>query len=97
MGQLIDGEWVKGSVSTNDKKGNFKRASSVFRNKISSNHPTYLPETNRYHLYVSYACPWAHRTLILRKLKNLENHISVDYVHPDMLEMGWSFEKLFQA
>jgi len=95
MGQLIDGEWVKGSVSTNDKKGNFKRASSVFRNKISSNHPTYLPETNRYHLYVSYACPWAHRTLIFRKLKNLENHISVDYVHPDMLEMGWSFETTF--
>ena len=95
MGQLIDGVWEKGSVSTNDKKGNFKRASSVFRNKISSNHPTYLPETNRYHLYVSYACPWAHRTLIFRKLKNLENHISVDYVHPDMLEMGWSFEKNF--
>lgn len=95
MGQLIDGVWVKGSVSTNDQKGSFKRASSVFRNKISSNHSTYLPETNRYHLYVSYACPWAHRTLIFRKLKNLENHISVDYVHPDMLEMGWSFEKNF--
>lgn len=95
MGQLIDGVWVKGSVSTNDQKGSFKRASSVFRNKISSNHPTYLPETNRYHLYVSYACPWAHRTLIFRQLKNLESHISVDYVHPDMLEMGWSFEKNF--
>ena len=95
MGQLIDGVWVKGSVSSNDQKGSFKRASSVFRNKISSNHPTYLPETNRYHLYVSYACPWAHRTLIFRKLKNLESHISVDYVHPDMLEMGWSFEKNF--
>ena len=95
MGQLIDGVWVKGSVSSNDQKGSFKRASSVFRNKISSNHSTYLPETNRYHLYVSYACPWAHRTLIFRKLKNLENHISVDYVHPDMLEMGWSFEKNF--
>jgi putative glutathione S-transferase len=95
MGQLIDGVWVRGSVSTNDQKGSFKRASSVFRNKISSNHPTYLPETNRYHLYVSYACPWAHRTLIFRKLKNLESHISVDYVHPDMLEMGWSFEKNF--
>ena len=95
MGQLIDGVWVKGSVSANDQKGNFKRASSVFRNKISSNHPKYLPETNRYHLYVSYACPWAHRTLIFRKLKNLESYISVDYVHPDMLEMGWSFEKNF--
>ena len=95
MGQLIDGVWVKGSVSSNDQKGSFKRASSVFRNKISSNHSTYLPETNRYHLYVSYACPWAHRTLIFRQLKNLESHISVDYVHPDMLDMGWSFEKNF--
>ena len=49
------------------------------------------PETNRYHLYVSYACPWAHRTLIFRKLKNLTNHISVSVVSPDMLDDGWIF------
>jgi len=95
MGQLVNGIWIKGSVSSNNSSGDFKRANSVFRNKIASNHQTYLPETNRYHLYVSYACPWAHRTLIFRKLKNLEDHISVDYVHPDMLEMGWSFDKNF--
>ena len=95
MGQLVDGVWTKGSVSNNDEGGSFKRLASVFRHNISEDNDTYIPETNRYHLYVSYACPWAHRTLIFRKLKKLENHISVDYIHPDMLDMGWSFETNF--
>ena len=95
MGQLVNGVWIKGSVSNNQKDGSFKRIDSVFRNKISVNDKVYKPETNRYHLYVSYACPWAHRTLIFRHLKKLENHISVDYVHPDMLENGWSFSNNF--
>ena len=95
MGQLVNGVWTKGSVSNNQKDGSFKRVDSVFRNVISFNDQVYKPETNRYHLYVSYACPWAHRTLIFRHLKKLENHISVDYVHPDMLENGWSFLKNF--
>ena len=95
MGQLINGVWKKGSVSNNQKDGSFKRVDSVFRNKISIDDQIYKPETNRYHLYVSYACPWAHRTLIFRHLKKLENHISVDYVHPDMLENGWSFSNNF--
>ena len=95
MGQLVNGVWTKGSVSNNQKDGSFKRVDSVFRNVISVNDQVYKPETNRYHLYVSYACPWAHRTLIFRYLKKLENHISVDYVHPDMLENGWSFLKNF--
>ena len=95
MGQLVNGVWKKGSVSNNQKDGSFKRVDSVFRNVISVNDQVYKPETNRYHLYVSYACPWAHRTLIFRHLKKLENHISVDYVHPDMLENGWSFSKNF--
>lgn len=95
MGQLIDGLWVKGSVSNNDKSGSFKRSESVFRNNISLDEKIYIPETGRYHLYVSYACPWAHRTLIFRKLKQLEQHITVDYVHPDMLDMGWSFNNNF--
>ena len=95
MGQLVNGVWTKGSVSNNQKDGSFKRVDSVFRNVISVNDQVYKPETNRYHLYVSYACPWAHRTLIFRHLKKLENHISVDYVHPDMLENGWSFLKNF--
>ena len=95
MGQLINGVWTKGSVSNNQKDGSFKRVDSVFRNEISDNDKVYKPEKNRYHLYVSYACPWAHRTLIFRYLKKLENHISVDYVHPDMLENGWSFSNDF--
>ena len=95
MGQLINGVWKKGSVSNNQKDGSFKRVDSVFRNEISDNDKVYKPEKNRYHLYVSYACPWAHRTLIFRHLKKLENHISVDYVHPDMLENGWSFSNNF--
>ena len=95
MGQLVDGVWTKGSVSNNDEGGSFKRLASVFRHNISEDNDTYIPETNRYHLYVSYACPWAHRTLIFRKLKKLESHISVDYIHPDMLDMGWSFETNF--
>ena len=95
MGQLVNGVWTKGSVSSNQKDGSFKRVDSVFRNEISDNDKVYKPEKNRYHLYVSYACPWAHRTLIFRHLKKLENHISVDYVHPDMLENGWSFSNDF--
>ena len=95
MGQLINGVWKKGSVLNNQKDGSFKRVDSVFRNEISDNDKVYKPEKNRYHLYVSYACPWAHRTLIFRHLKKLENYISVDYVHPDMLENGWSFSNNF--
>ena len=95
MGQLGSGVWTKSSVSNNQKDGSFKRVDSIFRDEISINGQIYKPETNRYHLYVSYACPWAHRTLIFRFLKKLENHISVDYVHPDMLENGWSFLKNF--
>ena len=95
MGQLVDGIWIKGSVSNNDKSGSFKRLASVFRSDITQGHDKYIPESNRYHLYVSYACPWAHRTLIFRKLKELESHISVDYIHPDMLDMGWSFATNF--
>ena len=88
MGQLINGKWVKGSVSNNSKDGGFKRLNSIFRNYINEGHDTYLAESNRYHLYVSYACPWAHRTLIFRKLKNLEDNISVDISQPHMLEIG---------
>ena len=95
MGQLVNGEWIKGSISNNAKDGGFKRLNSVFRNNISEDHDIYRAESKRYHLYVSYACPWAHRTLIFRKLKKLENHITVDFSHPDMLEMGWSFANDF--
>ena len=73
MGQLVSGVWTKSSVSNNQKDGSFKRVDSVFRNEISVNGQVYKPETNRYHLYVSYACPWAHRVLIMRELKDLKD------------------------
>ncbi|MFG1501350.1 glutathione S-transferase family protein [Halobacteriovorax sp. XZX-3] len=93
MGRLVDGKWVKSSVITSDESGAYDRVPRSFRDTISSNHSKYQPESGRYHLYVSYACPWAHRTLIYRKLKSLESHISVSVVSPDMLEMGWTFDK----
>ena len=73
-----------------NKAGEFVRQPSSFRNKIEKN-GEYPPEKNRYHLYVSFACPWAHRTLITRKLKGLENVLSVTCVDYLMLENGWRF------
>lgn len=95
MGRLIDGQWVESSIITSDKSGNYDRLPRTFREFISSDHDIFKPETDRYHLYVSYACPWATRTLIYRTLKELEDHISVSVVHPDMLEKGWSFDTDF--
>jgi putative glutathione S-transferase len=101
MGQLENGTWVQRKlVSTKD--GRFQRAESQFRNWITADGspgPTgtggFAAESGRYHLYVSYACPWAHRTLIFRELKGLVPHISVDAVHPFMGGDGWSFETGF--
>ncbi len=71
--------------------GAFNRKPTDFRHVISSDGP-FQPEKNRYHLYVSYACPWAHRTLITRTLKGLEDVISVDVVAPFLPNTGWSFK-----
>lgn len=96
MGQLQDGQWVTGSVESKD--GSFQRRDTVFRNWITPDGaagPTgrggFAAESGRYHLYVSLACPWAHRTLIFRALKGLAPHVSVDVVHPYMGEDGWTF------
>lgn len=96
MGQLIDGTWHDNETGFAASDGAFKRKDSVFRNWITadgspgpSGEGGFKAESGRYHLYVSYACPWAHRSLIFRKLKALEDHISVDVVHPDMLDNGW--------
>lgn len=79
-------------VDPKDKTGEFKRLPSVFRNWISREPGAqFPPEKGRYHLYVSYACPWAHRTLITRKLKGLEDIISFTAVHWHMAEKGWRF------
>lgn len=90
MGKLVEGVWHDVWYETKSNGGKFVREDAGFRNWIK-NKPdaTFQPETGRYHLYVSLACPWAHRTLIFRKLKGLEKHIDVTIVCPDMLSEGW--------
>ncbi|MFC3095482.1 glutathione S-transferase family protein [Alteromonas sediminis] len=92
MGLLVEGQWQDVWYDTEGNEGKFKRQESKFRETISTQSGAkYAPESGRYHLYVSLACPWAHRTLIFRKLKGLEPHISVSVVNPDMLDKGWTF------
>ena len=93
MGKLVDGKWIEGSIISSDSSGAFDRKPRTFREVIAKDHAVYTPDSGRYHLYVSYACPWAHRVLIYRELKELQEHISVSVVHPDMLEKGWGFAK----
>ena len=90
MGLLVEGRWHDTWYDTKGNEGKFKRQASLFRNEISSN-SEFAPESGRYHLYVSLACPWAHRTLIMRELKDLAPHISVSVVNPKMREHGWTF------
>ena len=99
MGLLVDGVWRDRWYDTESTGGNFERAESKFRNWVTPNGDAgpsgrggFAAESGRYHLYVSHACPWAHRTLIFRRLKGLSDHIGVSVVHPDMLTQGWSFE-----
>ena len=92
MGKLIEGEWIVTHY--------YIRRFSMIANKnfldiIEKGHEKFQLELGRYHLYVSYACPWATRTLIYRQLKDLNDHISVSVVHPDMLEEVWIFDTSF--
>jgi glutathionyl-hydroquinone reductase len=92
MGLLVDGVWQDVWYDTKKSEGRFVRSESRFRNWITADGSSdFSAEAGRYHLYVSYACPWAHRTLIFRALKGLENLISVSAVEPLMLENGWAF------
>ena len=99
MGLLVNGRWQDRWYDTKQSKGNYEREQAQLRNWITTDGsagPTgdagFNAEKDRYHLYVSLACPWAHRTLIFRKLKGLEDLISVSVVSPDMLEQGWTFD-----
>jgi glutathionyl-hydroquinone reductase len=93
MGKLVQGRWVDEWYG-NDTKGHFVRDETQFRERISADGASdYPPEVGRYHLYVSLACPWAHRTLIARKLKGLEEAISLSVVHPHMGEQGWELRE----
>ncbi|MGQ4276027.1 glutathione S-transferase family protein [Pseudidiomarina sp. E22-M8] len=92
MGLLVDGKWHDKWYDTEKNEGRFERSAAQFRNFVRADANAEFPaQSGRYHLYVSYACPWAHRTLIFRKLKGLEDHISVSAVQPLMLENGWEF------
>lgn len=92
MGLLVNGHWQDKWYDTKTSKGKFVRQDSMFRDSISAGEKAKFPAVSgRYHLYVSLACPWAHRTLIFRKLKQLESHISISIVSPDMLDKGWRF------
>ena len=99
MGLLIEGRWHDQWYDTRKSKGEFLRTNSQFRNWITtdgsagpSGESGFPAEAGRYHLYVSLACPWAHRTLIFRALKSLEDIIPVSIVHPYMLDKGWVFD-----
>ena len=99
MGLLVDGQWRNHWYDTKSTGGRFKRQDSRFRNWVTANGDAgpsgqagFEAKPGRYHLYVSLACPWAHRTLIFRKLKGLEDAISVDVVHYAMGEFGWIFD-----
>lgn len=99
MGLLQDGKWVDQWYDTKETGGRFVRKAPQFRNWItadgtagSSGSSGFIAEAGRYHLYVSLACPWAHRTLIFRALKGLEDMISISIVHWFMAKDGWTFE-----
>ena len=100
MGLLVNGQWQDKWYDTDNNLGEFKREAAQLRNWVTedgsagqSGDAGFKAEKGRYHLYVSLACPWAHRTLIFRHLKGLEDYISVSVVSPDMLEHGWTFDK----
>jgi putative glutathione S-transferase len=99
MGLLVEGKWVDQWYDTTSTGGSFVRTDAQFRNWITadgkpgpSGEGGFQAQAGRYHLYVSLACPWAHRTLIFRALKGLEDIISVSVVNPYMAEHGWTFD-----
>lgn len=93
MGLIVNGKWHDQWYETKSSKGQFERQESRFRNSISNAEGSRYPaEAGRYHLYVSLACPWAHRALIFRQLKQLEDIITVSVVKPEMRSNGWEFD-----
>jgi putative glutathione S-transferase len=92
MGLLVEGKWADRWYDTKESGGRFQRPETQFRGRVTADGSSGFPaEAGRYHLYVADACPWAHRTVIFRKLKRLEQAISLSFVEPLMLEHGWTF------
>lgn len=99
LGKLVDGIWTDDQPSAPSRGGKFVRQDSQFRHWITpdgqpsiSGDGGFPAQSGRYHLYVSYACPWAHRTLIFRQLKGLQDHVGVSVVNPFAGDHGWSFD-----
>ena len=99
MGLLVEGKWVDRWYDTQKRDGRFIRSEAAFRNWITADGapgPTgeggFAAASGRYHLYISYACPWAHRTLIFRHLMGLDEHVGLSVVHHFMGDEGWTFE-----
>ncbi len=102
MGLLVEGQWRADWYDTEANEGEFKREDAGFRDWVATDDMAvpdgvdrFPPQPNRYHLFVSYACPWAHRTLIFRELKGLQSLIGVSVVDPEMLDNGWTFSRQF--
>jgi putative glutathione S-transferase len=100
VGLLVEGEWQDRWYDTSASGGKFIREDAQFRHHITADGGSdgqkggkFPAQSGRYHLYVSLACPWAHRALIVRRLKSLEPHIGVSVVSPIMLEDGWTFNE----
>ncbi|WP_433629756.1 glutathione S-transferase family protein [Halomicrococcus sp. NG-SE-24] len=92
MNMLVEGEWRTDAYETTDEEGEFDRQETSFRDWVEDDPDAEFPaEAGRYHLYVSHACPWAHRTLLTRALKGLEDAISVSVVDPYRENDGWEF------
>jgi glutathionyl-hydroquinone reductase len=92
MNQLVDGEWITDAGAYAEEDGSFERGETTFRDRIEDDPEARFPaEAGRYHLYVSYACPWAHRVLAIRVLKGLEEAIGLSVVDPFRADDGWQF------
>jgi putative glutathione S-transferase len=92
MNMLVDGEWRTDAYESTNDDGEFDRQETTFRDRIRDDPDArFQPEAGRYHLYVSFACPWAHRALLVRSLKGLADAVSVDVVDPYREDDGWQF------